>query len=180
VNNVGVSYDYCEFFHDVPDSTIDNLIKINVEATTYMTKLALPAMLAKGKGAIINISSISGVVPAPLLSAYGASKAYVDHFSNMIAVEYQSKGIFVQSVTPAFITTKLSKIRRPSWSVPTTDNFVRSAIRTIGYERSVAGYYAHDIIRALVDFIPASVVESRVLAQHLALRKRYFALKKAQ
>jgi len=180
VNNVGVSYEHCEFFHDVDDQTIDNLIKINIAATTYMTKYALPAMLSRGKGCIINISSISGVAPAPLLAAYGASKAYVDHFSRMLAIEYAAKGIFVQSVTPAFVTTKMSRFRRATTTIPTTDAFVRSAIRTIGYERSVAGFWAHDIMREMQGYIPAAVLEPKILAQHLAFRKKYLATRKGQ
>jgi len=175
VNNVGVSYENCEYFHDVSDSIIDSLIKINIESLTYMTKLALPAMLAKGKGAIINLSSISGVAPAPLLSAYGASKAYVDHFSRALSIEYAGKGIFIQSVTPAFVTTKMSKFRRATMTIPNTQTFVRSALRTIPFERSVSGYWAHDIMREAQKYIPAFILEPKLLAQHLALRKKFLA-----
>lgn len=180
VNNVGVSYEHCEYFHDVSDDIIDNLIKINIEATTYMTKLAIPAMLTKGKGAIINLSSISGVAPAPLLAAYGASKAYVDHFSRMLAIEYADKGIFIQSVTPAFVTTKMSRFRRATLTIPTTDAFVRSALRTIPFERSVAGFWVHDLMREVQGYIPSFLLEPRILVQHLALRKRFLATRKKQ
>lgn len=180
VNNVGVSYEYCEFVHDLSDQILDNLIKINIEATTYMTKMALPLMLSKGKGAIINLSSISGVIPAPLLSVYGASKSYVDNFSRTLAIEYQNKGIFVQSLTPAFVVSNMSKFRRPTISIPTAANFARSAVRTIGYENSVAGYWAHDIIRAAIEFLPDSVVGPRIMGLHLALRKKYLEKRKAQ
>jgi len=180
VNNVGVSYEYCEYFHEVPDQTIDNLIKINIEATTFMTKIALPLLLAKKKGAIINISSMSGVVPAPLLSAYGATKSYVDNFSRMLAIEYQSKGIFIQSVTPAFVVSKMSGFRRPAMTIPTADAFVRSAVRTIGYEVSVAGYWAHDIMRTFSCLLPESLVGPKVLASHINMRKRYLERKKAK
>lgn len=180
VNNVGVSYEHCEYFHEVSDTVIDSLIKINIEVTTYMTKLALPAMINKGKGAIINLSSISGIAPAPLLAAYGASKAYVDHFSRMLAIEYAAKGVFVQSVTPAFVTTKMSRFRRATMTIPTTNAFVKSALRTIPYERSVSGYWAHDIMREVQSYIPASILEPKLLVQHLALRKKFLATRKSQ
>jgi len=173
VNNVGISYDHCEFFHDVADNIIDNLIKINIEATTYMTKIVLPLMIAKKKGAIINLSSMSGVIPAPLLSAYGASKAYVDNFSRMLSLEYQNKGIFVQSVTPAFVVSKMSGFRRATVTIPTADVFVKSAIRTIGYETTVAGYWAHDIVRFVASVLPEWVVGPQVMQSHVVMRKKF-------
>jgi len=179
VNNVGVSYEHCEYFHLVDEQTINNLIKINIEATTIMTKLVIPSLLEKKKGAIINISSLSGVAPAPLLSAYGASKAYVDSFSRNLAVEYRSYGIFVQSVTPTFVVSKMSGFRRASLIIPTAKAFARSALRTVGYDTSVAGYWVHDLIRAIASIAPEFILGPKVLKDHLALRKRFLERKKA-
>ena len=74
---------------------------------------------------MINISSFSAAIPAPLLSVYSASKSYVDLISQGMAKEYLSKGITVQCVLPGYVTSKLSKIRRPSLTVPTPNAFVR-------------------------------------------------------
>jgi len=180
VNNVGVSYEHCEWLEAVPNDIIDKCIKINIESTTYMTKYMIPSMASRKRGAIINLSSISGVMPAPLLSVYGASKAYVDHFSRMMSFECASKGIFIQSLTPAFVVSKMSGFRRPTLTIPQAAVFARSAVKTIGYETSVAGFWAHDVIRWGASFVPESLVGGRILAMHIALRAKFLARAKKQ
>lgn len=64
------------------------------------------------KGLILNLSSFSAAYPCPLLAEYGASKAYVDHLSRALQMEYASKNIVIQSILPAYVQTKMSKIRK--------------------------------------------------------------------
>ena len=59
------------------------------------------------KGAIVNLSSMAGRVPTPMLSVYSGTKAYVDFFSKCLAQEYKSQGIVVQSVTPGMVVSIL-------------------------------------------------------------------------
>ena len=77
INNVGVSYPYARFFHEVDEQLLKNLIKVNVEGTTKVTHAVLPAMIKKKKGAIVNIGSGAAIViPSdPLYSVYAATKA---------------------------------------------------------------------------------------------------------
>ena len=86
---------------------------------------AIHELPQRKKGAVINISSFSAAIPAPLLSVYSASKSYVDLLSQGMAKEYSSKGITVQCVLPNMVVSNLSKIRRPSLMVPTPNVFVR-------------------------------------------------------
>lgn len=63
------------------EQNLDALISCNCMAITKMTAIILPRMIAKRRGVIINVASISGRVPTPLLAVYSATKAYVNFFS---------------------------------------------------------------------------------------------------
>lgn len=77
INNVGISYPYARYFHEVDEELLRNLIKINVEGTTKVTHAVLPGMLQRKRGAIVNIGSgAAGVIPSdPLYAVYAATKA---------------------------------------------------------------------------------------------------------
>jgi 17beta-estradiol 17-dehydrogenase / very-long-chain 3-oxoacyl-CoA reductase len=57
INNVGMSYPFTKYFDELTDAEVGNLIALNVESTTWMTRICLPAMMERRKGAIVNISS---------------------------------------------------------------------------------------------------------------------------
>ena len=79
VNNVGVSYPYARFFHEVDEGLLNNLIQVNVVGTTKVTQAVLPGMLKRKRGAIVNIGSGAAIViPSdPLYAVYAATKAWV-------------------------------------------------------------------------------------------------------
>ncbi|XP_073948775.1 very-long-chain 3-oxoacyl-CoA reductase-B-like [Choristoneura fumiferana] len=155
VNNVGISYSYPEYFLDVPDweKVMSNLIKANVASVTRMTGLALPGMVKRGKGVIINIGSASSIIPSPLLTVYAASKAYVDKFTEGLDMEYRKKGIICQCVMPGFVCTTMSGIRRSTFFAPTAEAFVKSAISLVGTVSRTTGYLPHAIFTNTISFI---------------------------
>lgn len=65
-----------------------------------MTRLILPQMVHRKKGALINISSTGGTMCVPLLSVYSGTKAYVDKFTEGLEYEYRSKGVTIQCILP--------------------------------------------------------------------------------
>ncbi|XP_011029597.1 PREDICTED: very-long-chain 3-oxoacyl-CoA reductase 1-like [Populus euphratica] len=173
INNVGVSYPYARFFHEVDEGLLKNLIKVNVEGTTKVTQVVLHGMLKK-KGAIVNIGSGAAIViPSdPLYAVYAATKAYIDQFSRCLYVEYKKSGIDVQCQVPLYVATKMASIRRSSFWVPSADGYARAGLRAIGYEPRCTPYWPHSLLWGLIQLLPESIVDFWRLSFCLAIRKK--------
>lgn len=89
--------------HD-PDE-LARLIDLNTTALTRLTREALPAMIARGRGGILNIASLGAYVPGPNQAAYYASKAYVLSLTEAIAWETGGTGVTVSCVAPGPVGT---------------------------------------------------------------------------
>ncbi|MBW2356600.1 MAG: SDR family NAD(P)-dependent oxidoreductase, partial [Deltaproteobacteria bacterium] len=76
------------------------MIDVNITALTRLTRQALPGMLQRGRGRILNVASSIAFQPAALMSVYAATKAYVLHFSEALAVELKGTGIKVTALCP--------------------------------------------------------------------------------
>jgi len=176
VNNVGVSYDFPVYFHELSEDRVTDLIKLNIDSTTYMTKLALKFMLerkgAQKRGAIVNIGSTAGVTSSPLLTQYSAAKAYVQRFSEGLAVEYASRGIDVQVHVPSFIVSKLSKFRKSSFMIPSAELYGKLVCDRIGYEAVVNPYLPHSMMSFVMENAPTYPREAFTLSLHLGIRAK--------
>jgi hypothetical protein len=80
-------------------------IQLNVTAVTHLTKLLLPAMLSRGRGAVLNVASTSGFNPAPLMATYNATKAFVLYFTEALAAELKGSGVRVTALCPGYTST---------------------------------------------------------------------------
>ena len=63
VNNVGMSYPFAQWLHELSDDEVQALLSMNVESTTWMTRLVIPGMLKRKKGAVVNLSSAAARMP---------------------------------------------------------------------------------------------------------------------
>ncbi len=106
VNNAGI-----EGVHQplvsYPDDVFDRVMRVNVRGVWLCLKAELPVILRQGGGAVVNIASVAGLIGAPMLSAYDASKHAVVGLTRTAAVEYASYGVRVNCVCPSFIRTPM-------------------------------------------------------------------------
>jgi NAD(P)-dependent dehydrogenase (short-subunit alcohol dehydrogenase family) len=87
-------------------------MNVNLKTVFMMCKHVMPVMLEKGSGSIVNIASISGIRWSGAAQVgYAASKAGVIQFGKVVAVEYASKGIRINSVLPGQLHTPLVEVR---------------------------------------------------------------------
>lgn len=79
VNNAGLSH--VGWFGDRAPEQLDQVLQVNLLAPVHLTRAVLPHMLERGRGQVVNVSSMAAVIAPPGLAAYGASKAGLSHFT---------------------------------------------------------------------------------------------------
>jgi len=110
INNAGFG-GYMPFVSLDPDRA-EELIRLQVIAVTRLTRAALPGMVTRGRGAIINVSSrlaFSGTMPSPPLpkrAVYAATKSYINTFSEILQSELEGTGVKVQALCPGVVKTE--------------------------------------------------------------------------
>lgn len=106
VNNAGIS-GTDKPTHELTEEEWDEVMAVNEKGVFFCTKHAVPYMKEAGGGSIVNLSSIYGIVSAPDIPPYHASKGAVRLMTKTDALEYADDGIRVNSVHPGFIWTPL-------------------------------------------------------------------------
>jgi 17beta-estradiol 17-dehydrogenase / very-long-chain 3-oxoacyl-CoA reductase len=178
INNVGMSYPFPNYYNEIDSKLMSSLVNLNVESTIRMTNIFLPLMEQRKRGAIVNISSAASLLPMPLLTGYSATKAFVDYFSTGLHYEYKNRGVHIQVQNPLYVTSKLSKIRRASFTTPDPSGYAKAAIKQIGYEAQVSPYWVHALMLWVGSWLPKPLVAFVIGKMHKGIRSR--ALKKPQ
>ncbi|MWV13520.1 SDR family oxidoreductase [Pseudomonas sp. R-28-1W-6] len=121
------------------EAEFDAIMGVNVKGVWLCMKHQLPVMLAQGGGAIVNTASVAGVLAAPKMSIYAASKHAVIGLTKSAAIEYAKKKIRVNAVCPAVIDTDM--FRRAAEADPKKAEFVAQMhpVGRIGKVEEIAG-----------------------------------------
>ncbi len=111
VNSAGHSSPHRRLLTTTPDE-IQDVLNSNLIGTIYCTQAVVPSMLESGRGTIINVSSLAGVVPAVMGGmAYSAAKAAVINFTEFINTEFTNTGIRASVVIPGEVDTPILDTR---------------------------------------------------------------------
>ena len=123
INNAGLG-DY----GSVASSDIerdDRIIQVNITALTFLTRLLLPRMIERKRGAILNVSSSAGFLPIPGMTVYAATKAYVNSFTEALRAEVRNTGVTVTALCPGPVHTEFGDVaKRPGGKPETGPEFV--------------------------------------------------------
>ena len=108
VNNAGVTH-LPQPLEEVSEADFDRVFAVNCKSVYLTARALVPAMKARGSGAILNVASTAGVSPRPLLNWYNASKGWMNTATKTMAVELAPLGVRVNALNPVAGETPLLK-----------------------------------------------------------------------
>jgi 2-hydroxycyclohexanecarboxyl-CoA dehydrogenase len=126
VNNAAME-NFCAF-SELEDATWDRLMEVNLKGAYLVTQAVLPDMVAEGWGRIVNVSALGAQVGAPNMALYTASKGGIIAMTRSLAIELGPRGITVNSISPGFIDTPMSR------------RAIEGNLFPVPYEQIVASY----------------------------------------
>jgi len=95
---------------ETDSGAFDKIIGVNLKAPFELAKMVYPIMQERGGGSIVNISSIGGLRPEPMLGIYSVSKAALISLTKVLAMEWGSDKIRVNAICPGLIKTDFSRV----------------------------------------------------------------------
>jgi short-subunit dehydrogenase len=159
VNNAGFGLKGSFLDNSVEDE--QRMLDVLVTAVLRLTHAAIVPMVARGSGAIINVSSVSAYLPR---GTYGAAKAYVTKLSQWADLTYRTQGVRVMALLPGFTKTEfhqrmeVSRDSAPSWMWLDVDRLVRDALRDLDRGRTISvPSRRYKVLTAVAKYTPSSL-----------------------
>ena len=136
-NNAG--YGSMDWFEKLdPERNIETIIRVNLIGPMLVTHAVLPHMLKRGKGHIINMASVAGLISAPLITTYAAGKYGVRAFTDALRREVVPLGIKVSGIYPGPAMTEFGEKLQRTKS--------RETIKSLKYPHLSSSYVAHRVV----------------------------------
>jgi len=135
VNNAGLSLNTPFLRSSVERET--EMLNLNVHAVMRLTLAALPGMVERRHGAIVNVSSVAGFGAAMPGSTYPATKAWVTNFSESVALSVATFGVRVMALCPGYVRTEfhqragINMSKTPNWMWLDADELVQDGLRDL-------------------------------------------------
>jgi NAD(P)-dependent dehydrogenase (short-subunit alcohol dehydrogenase family) len=95
------------------DAVLDRMVELNLRSGWTLARAAVPAMLARGRGAVVNVAATAALEHGPGLAAYAASKAAAVAFVDSLAADLRGTGVRANSVLPHLIDTEANRKAMP-------------------------------------------------------------------
>lgn len=108
VNNAGFGF-YGPFLSKSSEEIV-RLCQLNVAAVAELTRYVLPAMVERGRGGVLNVSSLTALSPLPMLGLYAATKAFLLSFSQSLSAEYSAAGVRIVCSCPGATATEFDQV----------------------------------------------------------------------
>ncbi len=146
VNNAGIELTLA--YHKLKPEEIEEIVRVNLIAPMHLTWLVLPGMLERGKGHIVNMSSLAGKAGPAYEEPYGATKAGLIGFTQSLRGTYRRHGVSASVVCPGFVEEGMY--------AQTKQEFGVEAPRRLGVSKPEA--VARGVIRAIKKDLPEVIV----------------------
>jgi short-subunit dehydrogenase len=164
INNAGFSK--AGTFTEISLDVQADMLRLNVNALTELTRLYLPAMRQRQRGGVIQVASNAAFQPVPYMSVYGASKAFVLRLSEALAEEVRGEGVTVMALCPGATATEFWEVagiwERHRSRMHTPDRVVDAALR--GFERRKL-WVMPGLGNRLVAFLASRVAPRRLVTR---------------
>lgn len=152
-----------------------NLINTNITAVHILTKLYLRDMISRNKGHILNVASIAGMEPGPLMAAYYASKAYVIRLSRAINKELkkQKSNVKISILCPGPVDTNFNNVAKVVFKAPSMPS---EKVAKYGIDKALKGKLIiipgilNKSVRFFSKIVPDCILEE--VAYHIQRRKK--------
>jgi len=156
VNNAG--FGTSGSFHELDADRLGDEVSLNVRALTRLSHAALSVMVPRGRGYLLDVSSVVGFQPAPKLAVYAATKAYVTSLTESLHEEVRGTGVRVTALCPGLTRTEFQ-------SVSSTESYASTypAFAWLSAEE-VASAGLHDVAKGRALSIPGALYKGIAMA----------------